>query len=121
MGSAGIWRNCAFVRETNLAPIPFRLTPAPPPFSAMNSTRWRRSPVNSRAADAYLRARVLCMWELERVNLARSIAGLFLSSCRPSSETYARLPVTLAGQRSPLGPVGIPGFSYDFRKFSPDH
>jgi len=43
------------------------------------------------------------MWELERVNLARSIAGLFLSSCRPSSETYARLPVTLARRRSLLG------------------
>jgi hypothetical protein len=41
MGSAGIWRNCAFVRETNFAPIPFppflSLTPAPSPFSATNS------------------------------------------------------------------------------------
>ena len=32
---------------------------APPPFSAINSTRWRRSPSNWRAADSYPRARVL--------------------------------------------------------------
>ncbi len=48
------------------------------------------------------------MWKLERVNLARSIAGLFLSSRPPCRETYARLPVTLEGRRSPLGLVGIP-------------